>query len=405
MYIRREIESTIDKMLTQGKVLLVTGARQVGKTTVLKEHLGKQYNYVSMDTPRDYALAKQDAVLFFERAHFPIIIDEIQHVPELFSSIKWVVDESEEKGRIVLTGSQTYHLMKGVSESLAGRIRTLEMSSLNLRELMGKVDTPRPYVPHDVATRDENTQLNQTDLWKIIHRGTMPELQNPEIEWDIFYSDYVRAYLERDVRDLINVKDEAKFYNFMVACAARTGQLFNATDIANSIDVDSKTVKAWVSVLQASNIVRLIQPFWPNTGKSLTKTPKMYFLDTGLVCHLTRWTSSEALRSGAVAGHIFETFAVSEVLKSYMNAGANLRDIWFYRDAKKHEIDLVIQKGRVLHPVEIKTNATIPASAIKNFRYVENISGYEIGFGHVICQTSEPYYINRKVQAIPVWNI
>ena len=348
MYIKREIEPTIDAMLKQGKVVLVTGARQVGKTTVLKQHLGNDFNYVSMENPRDYLLAKEDSVLFFESKALPLIIDEVQRVPELFSPIKWIVDQSEEKGRIVLTGSQTYHLMKGVSESLAGRIRILEMPGLSLRELSGNFSNPHPYIP-EVMAGSSNSPL--ADIWNLIHRGSMPELQDPNIDWDLFYTDYVAAYLERDVRELVSVKNEAKFYSFMVACAARTGQLLNASDIANAVDVDHKTVKAWLSVLQASNIVRVIEPFWPNIDKRLTKTPKIFFMDTGLVCHLTRWTTPDQLRNGAAAGHIFETFVVSEILKSFMNSGKSLHDVWFYRDAKKREIDLVIQDGHILHPV------------------------------------------------------
>ena len=402
MYIKREIELTIDAMLKQGKVVLVTGARQVGKTTVLKQHLGNDFNYVSMENPRDYLLAKEDSVLFFESKTLPLIIDEVQRVPELFSPIKWIVDQSEEKGRIVLTGSQTYHLMKGVSESLAGRIRILEMPGLSLRELSGNSSNPHPYVP-EVMADSLNSPL--TDIWNLIHRGSMPELQDPNIDWDLFYTDYVAAYLERDVRELVSVKNEAKFYSFMVACAARTGQLLNASDIANAVDVDHKTVKAWLSVLQASNIVRVIEPFWPNIDKRLTKTPKIFFMDTGLVCHLTRWTTPDQLQNGAAAGHIFETFVVSEILKSFMNSGKSLHDVWFYRDAKKREIDLVIQDGHILHPVEVKVSATVRKDAVKNFACLENLPGYKVGFGHVVCQTPEPYLITRTVQAVPVWGI
>jgi len=404
MYIVREIEGTIDKLLGQGKVVLITGARQVGKTTVLREHLGSSFDYVTMEDPAAYAQAKSDAVLFFEMHSLPLIVDEIQRVPELFSPVKWLVDQSAEKGRIVLTGSQTYHLMKGVSESLAGRIRIIEMPALSLRELAGKSDNPCKYIPsmlkpHDVSAPDG------FDLWGHMHRGSMPELQDPDVDWDLFYTDYERAYLERDVRDLVNVKDEAKFYSFMVACAARTGQLFNASDIGNAIDADHKTVKAWLSILQASGIVRIVEPFFPNVEKRLTKTPKIFFMDTGLVCHLTRWTTHEQLRVGAMAGHVFETFVVSEVLKSHMNAGANLRDVWFYRDSRKREIDLVIQDGRTLHPVEIKTNALVKKDATKNFGCLEDMADYEVGFGHVICQAKEPYLLAENVEAVPVWAI
>ena len=402
MYISRDIESAIDVMLGQGKVVLVTGARQVGKTTTLRHHLGDSFGYVSMDDPRERALAMQDSVLFFESKELPLIIDEVQRVPELFSSVKWIVDQSDEKGRIVLTGSQTYHLMKGVSESLAGRIRILEMPPLSLRELLASCDKTGPYIPCLVKTAGN---ASAEDIWGIVHRGSMPELQNNDVNWDFFYTDYVSAYLERDVRDLINVKDESKFYNFMVACAARTGQLFNASDVGGVVGVDHKTINAWLSVLQASNIVRIVEPFFPNVDKRLTKTPKIFFLDTGLVCHLTRWITPDQLRNGAAAGHIFETFVVSEVLKSYMNAGASLRDIWFYRDSKKREIDLVIQEGHILHPVEVKMAATVGSDAVRNFACLEDIAGYELGFGHVVCQTKEPYFISKDIQAIPVWAI
>ena len=405
MYIEREIKQTIDAMLAQGKVVLVTGARQVGKTTVLKQHLGDAFDYVSMENPRDYLLAKEDAVLFFESHDLPIIIDEVQRVPELFSPVKWIVDQSEEKGRVVLTGFQTYHLMKGVSESLAGRIRILEMPSLSLRELAGDPLSPHPYIPKKQPAKSADASAPAGDIWSIIHRGSMPQLQDPGIDWDSYYSDYVAAYLERDVRDLVNVKDEAKFYKFMVACAARTGQLLNASDIGNAVDADHKTVKSWLSVLQASSIIRIVEPFLPNVGKRLTKTPKVFFMDTGLVCHLTRWTTPEQLRCGAAAGHVFETFVVSEIFKSFMNAGKNLRDITFYRDAAKREIDLLVQDGRILHPVEVKMGATVGADAVRNFSCLEGLSGYEVGFGHVVCQTPEPYLVTRDVQAIPVWDI
>lgn len=203
------------------------------------------------------------------------------------------------------------------------------------------------------------------------------------------------------VRSLVNLKDERKFYNFMIASATRSGQLYNASSVANDIDVDYKTVQAWTSVLQASGVVRLLYPFWPNTGKRLTKTPKIYVMDTGLVCHLTRWNTPDQLRNGAVAGHVFETFVVSEVLKSYMNEGRSLRDVWLYRDSRKRGIDLVIQDGHVLHPVEVKTAVAIKEDAVRSFSCLEGVADYEVGFGHVICQTKEPYLITPSVEAVP----
>lgn len=409
MYIRRELEATLDVMLGQGKVVLVTGARQVGKTTMLQEHLSGAFSYVSLEDPEACLLAQSDSMLFFDAHSLPLIIDEVQRVPSLFSTVKAVVDRSSKRGQVILTGSQTYHLMKGVSESLAGRIRILEMSGLSLRELMGRADAPHRYVPSLLPAgkggADSKPPMDQGELWRRIHRGSMPALQDPSILWEPFYADYMRSYIERDVRDLLAVKDEAKFYRFVVACAARSGQLFNATAVGEVAGIDGKTALSWLSVLQASGLVRMLQPFWPNMEKRLTKMPKLYFMDTGLVCYLTRWTTADQLRVGAAAGHVFETFVVSEVLKSHLNAGGEARDVCFYRDARKHEIDLVIQDGRTLHPVEVKAGALVKTDAVKNFEYLDGFEGYTVGFGHVICQTSAPYMLAKNVQAVPVWAI
>ena len=405
MYIKREIEQTIDEHLRQLKVVLVTGARQVGKTTVLKEHLAESFSYSTLEDPEAYRLADTDALLFFRSESLPLIIDEVQRVPSLFQTVKFIVDQSEERGLVVLTGSQTYELMRGVSESLAGRIGILEMSGLSLGELAMRSSERRAYIPRQLGRGECPQAPVDFDLWGHIQRGSMPQLCATDIPWDRFWSSYVQAYLERDVRALVNLRSERKFYDFMVAAAARSGQLFNASDIASDIGVDYKTVQDWTSILQASGIIRIIQPFWPNVGKRLTKTPKVFFMDTGLVCYLTRWTTPDVLRNGAAAGQVFETFVVSEVLKSYMNAGANVRDVWFYRDSRKREIDLVIQEGHVLHPVEIKKGVQIGAEAVKSFSCLEKMPGYEVGFGHVICQTEEPYFISGDVQAVPVWAI
>lgn len=254
------------------------------------------------------------------------------------------------------------------------------MAGLSLRELAEGAGSPHPYIPTKI--NEAYHAESKRGIWEIIHRGAMPELQGPDVSWDSFYSSYMSAHLERDVRDILN-----------------------ASDIGDAIDCDHKTVVSWLSILQTSGIIRIIEPFWSNVDKRITKTPKVYFMDTGLVCHLTRWTTPEQLRNGAAAGHVLETFVVSEVLKSYMNAGANVRDVWFYRDARKREIDLVIQEVHVLHPVEVKTAATVGPGDVRNFGTLEGFRDYEVGFGHVICQTPEPYMIARDVKAVPVWDI
>lgn len=233
----------------------------------------------------------------------------------------------------------------------------------------------------------------------------MPRLQGAEMDWYSFYNSYIQTYLERDVRQAINLRDRRKFYNFMVAAAARTGQLLNASDMANDVGVSVRTIQGWISVLEASGIIHILQPFWANTTRRLTKTPKLYFMDTGLACHLSGWNTPEQLKRGAMAGHMFETFVVSEVLKSHMNAGRDPRNISFYRDSQKREIDLLIQDGKVMHPVEIKARANVRAEAVRNFEVLSSFTDYEVGFGNVICQTETPYMVSRDVQAIPVWAI
>lgn len=232
MYIPRENEAAIDRMLTQGKVVLVTGARQVGKTTVLRQRLSSSFDYVPLENPRYYATAREDALLFFDNYSLSLIIDEVQRISKLFGTVKFIVDQSDRRGQLVLAGLQTYHLMKGMSESLAGRIRSLEMAGLSLRELIGTSGSGA-YVPSMLERTNAPTLRENSDLWALIHRGSMPELQDESQDWETFWSGYVNAYLERGVRDLINVRDEMKYYNFMVACAARSGQLFYARRCAS----------------------------------------------------------------------------------------------------------------------------------------------------------------------------
>ena len=404
MYRHREAEATLLSLMGQFKVVLVTGARQVGKTTMLQHVLPENFRYVTLDDPRAGVLAREDPVLFFDANRLPVAVDEVQRVPELFQQVKFLVDQSPEVGRVVLTGSQTFQLMQGVSESLAGRVAILEMTGMSLRELTG-CGGRGPYVPSEVGDDGRCESPEGLDLWATIHRGSMPRLMDPSVSWDAFYTGYVRTYLERDVRDLITVKDEASFYHFLVACAARTGRLVNHSALARDAGVDTKTAQSWLSVLQASGVVRLLRPFWSNATKRLTKTPKLYFTDTGLACHLLGWSSPETLRRGAMAGHVFETFVVGEVIKSYLNAGGDARNVHFYRDARQREIDLIIQEGRVLHPVEIKTSATVTREAAAGFSVLADVGDYDVGVGAIICQTREPYPVTATVKAVPVWSI
>jgi len=400
MYLERDIKRVIDRLLTQYKVVLVTGPRQVGKTTLLKHALAKTHRYVPLDDAQALSLALDDPALFFLSNEPPVVIDEVQYAQNLFRQIKLLVDQSDQRGTIVLTGSQAYHLMQNVSESLAGRIAILEMSGLSSREIDG-ASHRRPFIPDLSLVGSTSTIKRTKDFWERIHRGSMPELQNPEIEWDTYYRNYVRSYIERDVRSLIALKDENRFYKFLVALAARTGQLFSAKNIAGDIGVTLKTIQSWSSILEASGTVRFVRPYFDNVNKQLIKTPKPYFMDCGLVCHLLGWSTPEVLEKGAMAGSVFETFVVSEILKSYLNAGEDARNVFFYRDIQKREIDLVIRRENTLYPIEIKRSATPQKDMVSGFSVLENL-GASVGTGALICFANKSSYLTRDVVTIPV---
>ncbi|MBO5608319.1 MAG: ATP-binding protein [Treponema sp.] len=282
-YIKRHIEEALRKMLSQFKVTLVTGPRQVGKTTLLKNEL-KDFEYVTLDDMTELEIARTDPAIFFKNHSLPLIIDEVQYAPELFRYIKLLVDKSDAKGQICLTGSQTYSLMQNVSESLAGRIGILELQGLSLRETH-QIDFFKNFVPDEDYLAERSAFLvPYENIWNKIHQGSMPEMNGGMSDWDLFYRSYTKSYIERDVRNLMNVKDESVFYKFMVALAARTGCLFNAADIANSIGVSLKTIQSWISVLEASGIIFFLRPYENNILKRVVKTPKVYFNATLVLC-------------------------------------------------------------------------------------------------------------------------
>ena len=398
-YIQRHAKQTLMKMLSQFKVVLVTGPRQVGKSTLLQNEL-KNFEYVTLDDMAELEQARSDPALFFKNHSLPVVIDEVQYAPELFRYIKFLVDKSDAKGQICLTGSQTYSLMQNVSESLAGRIGILELQGLSLREKQ-KVNFFEPFVPDSdyIQNRLENL-VQYNDIWNDIFYGSMPEMANKEIDWNFFYRSYVKSYIERDVRNLMNIKDETLFYKFMVALAARTGCLFNAADIANSTGVSLKTIQSWISVLEASGIIFFLRPYENNILKRTVKTPKIYFNDTGLVCYLVGWDNPKVAQNGAMAGELFETFVISEIAKTYFNSGADLRSLFFYRDSNQKEIDLLISKNGSLFPVEIKKSAQVSISMAKNFPAVKLLN--EIQTGTILCQCDKKMFLSETVQALPL---
>lgn len=402
MYLHRSIENILEKAVRQTKVILITGARQTGKTTVIQNTF-PDYNYITLDDENMLVLAKEDPQLFFRDQKYPLIIDEVQYAQELFRTIKYIVDGSTEKGQIILTGSQTHKLMEASSSMLAGRMSILEMSALSLREIY-KVGNNVPFIPtKDYIQSRKKDLIRYDDLWKKIHRGSMPELLDEERDWEWFYRDYVRTYLERDIRKIINLRDELKFRSFLVSLAARSGQIVVYEDIASDVGVDIKTVQSWLSIVETSGIVKLIHTYRNNVIKRMIKSPKLYFLDTGLMCYLAGWKTCEQAKNGAMSGNIFETFVVSEIIKSYLNAGRDIRDtLFYYRDRDKKEIDLLILENGVIHPIEIKSAASVRKDMIRNFSVLNNKEEISVGRGAVICLSENVVPITEEIDALPI---
>ena len=405
MYTNRAIEAVVLKALKMFKVVLITGPRQVGKTTLLKHILGDEYTYVTLDNINELEAAKTDPVLFFLNHPGKIVIDEVQNAPELFREIKRIVDEKGEYGTIVLTGSQTFSLMKNVTETMAGRVGIIEMNGFSLREIVG--DTfDRPVMVTKEYLDQKRKKVDTSRLWEIIRRGDLPELyQGEEIDWEMYYSSYIKTYIERDVRALINVKDLNIFSNFLISLAARTSQLLNYNAIANELGIHMQTVKSWVGILEASGIIVVVRPFSNNQLSRAIKTPMVYFMNTGMVCFLLKWNTPETLMNGAMSGAILETYVMSEIIKSFKNVGSINVPISFYRDRNMKEIDVIIESNGILYPIEIKRAATPKAAMIKNATLLEKAQGFKVGTKMIMCLVDKKMYLATDVIAYPITEI
>lgn len=402
MYINRHILPYLERMKKQFRVLLITGSRQVGKSTLLKNKLLPEYDYVTLDDFSDLSIAQKDAALFFKNHPLPVIVDEVQRAPNLFLQIKLLADNSEEKGKIILTGSQSYKLLSNAADSLAGRVCIINMSSLSLREKYG-IDFNTEFLPtEEYISKRKKSVKTYANLWNHIWRGSMPELADDTIEWEAFYRSYIRTYIDRDVADLIDVKNLVKFNNFMQCIASRVGELFNADSLARDVGVTSKTISQWTSILESSGVIKLLQPYEKNVSNRAVKTPKIYFMDTGIVCHLVGWSSSQVAMNGAMSGSLFENFVISEIIKSYYNSGHDSKDIYFYRDKDKKEIDLIIEKDNILYPIEIKKSAQPTIDMAKSLSVLHKIPGKTVGQGCILCQCDKMHYLSDNVAALPV---
>lgn len=405
-YIQRAFTDILRNRVKYSKCTLVTGARQTGKSTLIK-HEFNHFNHISFDNNLIRLQAYEEPKLFFLNNPCPLFIDEVQKEASVLEEIKQIVDNSEDRGMFILSGSQNLSLMKGVSDSLAGRVSVCELSGLSLREIHG-VSFNRHFVPTDEYIHDREQELTSYDhIWDIIHRGSYPELYDTQRDWQDFYASYVTTYIERDIHDLVSA-DSITFTKFLTAVAARTGEILNYANIANDIGVSEPTVKTWISILERTGIVYLLQPYSASVLKRAIRAPKIYFRDTGLACFLTRWQTADALKNSAVAGNMFEAFAVSEILKSYSNQGKDYRfQIFYYRGKDRkatsdNEIDLIIEEDGILYPVEIKMTGNPKASMGSTNTVLDLIPDKKRGNGVILCLIDRKTYLRENLIALPI---
>ena len=405
MYIKRALENVVKRLSGQYSAILVTGPRQVGKTTMLKklmEDEGNIRDYVTLDDLAERNLAKTDPAMFFQLHKPPVLIDEVQYAPELFPYIKMEVDRNHEPGAFWLTGSQIFKLMRGVQESLSGRVAVLSMSSLSQREITGEQSEPFDLDLDRLIKAEKNTApADAAEIFERLWNGSMPALVSGQYtDRDIFYSGYVSTYIERDVRELSGTIDSLKFFNFVTAVAARVGQLVNYKGIADDADIDQITVKSWLNIMETLGLIFYLHPYSNNVLKRTIKTPKMYFYDTGLVCYLTRWSSPETAMNGAMNGALLENYVVSELVKSYQCNGLEPY-IYYYRDRDAKEIDVIIEKDGRLHPLEIKKTA-LPDKRLTNVFEVIDKSPLQRGTGAILCMAEKLSAFDKDNLIVPI---
>lgn len=408
--IKRHIYDQIVDSIKSKPVTLITGARQVGKSTIAFEFEKMGYSYVSLDNARERETARKDPDLFLQLHPWPVIIDEVQKAPELFESIEEIVNNEKRKridnyGMFILTGSQSYKLMKGVTESLAGRVSIIHMMPLSRSEILGRDEPVFDFDLKNIQKRANDNPLTAIELFDNIVKGFYPELySNPGLKLQKFYSDYVETYIERDVSDLVNIKDKLLFMHFMELVASLTGEEIVYDNIAKILGVDKKTVMSWLSILIAGNIVYLLEPYNEmSIAKRIVRRPKLYFTDTGLACYLARLTSGEILQNSNFSGRFVETYIINEIRKSYVNNGIEPH-FYYYRDNNMNEIDLVIIQDGKLHRVECKSGIKFNNSAVKGFKQLDK-TNYQIGAKAIICNTDKIYPLDDDVYVLPLSGI
>lgn len=401
MYLQRTLEKTIKRASKFFPVVLITGPRQVGKTTVFENCEQESRNYISLDIMEIQERAKKDPQRFLERYRTPLLIDEIQYAPQLLPYIKAIVDRDKKKGMYWITGSQQFNLMANVTESLAGRVGILNLQGFSQSEKDKSPETV-PFLPtKKKLTAKEKTSKGTKNIFHRIWKGSFPAIfKGKDKDWNLFYDSYIQTYIERDVKQIVNVSNETLFLNFMKVLAARTSQLLNYANIAREIGVNETTIKSWLSILQTSGLVYLLQPYSNNITNRILKTPKVYFMDTGLACYLTKWNMPDALENGAFSGAIFETYVVSEILKSYWHNGESPA-IYFYRDKDMREVDIILEENGKLYPLEVKQKSNPNNDDIRNFAVLSQFKK-EVAAGGVICLSPTYLPLGKNDFVIPV---
>lgn len=403
-YIKRAIEDSFMETQSEYPVTLLTGPRQVGKTTMLQKLMnGTDRKYVSLDEFDARSLAK-DPAAFFQVYKPPILIDEVQYAPELFSYIKIMVDKTHKKGDFWLTGSQAYKLMQGITESLAGRIAIMQMHTLSQAEILGYNNQPFE-VDIDKIEGRKTISKEIPEIYRSIFTGGMPEIISKSVtNIQTYYKNYLASYIDRDVKYVASEIDGLKYYDFVKSVAARIAQQINVAEISRDVGINEVTAKRWLGILETLGIIFLLYPYSNNVLKRALKKPKLYFYDTGLPVQIIGWSTPEITMNSPMNGAYFENFVISEIYKSYYNAGKE-PTLYYYRDKEGQEIDLIIERDGVLHPIEIKKAALATKDMIANFSSLQTVYPYTIGKGAVICNAQKLSAINKEVLIVPVSKI
>ncbi|ANU54577.1 ATP-binding protein [Acutalibacter muris] len=405
-YIQRGLENKLMALSKEYACILLTGPRQVGKTTVLRTLMTDSRKYVTLDDLEERGLAKRDPAMFLQMHPAPLMIDEVQYAPELFTYIKIEIDKGAAPGSYWLTGSQAFSVMELAQESLAGRTAVLHMTSLSQHEIFGSGDCP-PFTLELTTLKVRETTHQPAGIKEIYERiwnGSMPGLISGKFtDRDVFYSSYLQTYIDRDVKEQVQLSDPLLFRDFVRATACRAGQMLNLHDIAGDVGVSDDTAKRWLQVLEKSDIIFLLRPYSNNLLKRTVKTPKLYFFDTGLVAYLTRYSSPEILANGAINGAILENFVAAELLKSYHNNGKECL-LWYYRDRSSNEIDLVIESDGLLHPLEIKRSVN-PGSELTGVFGLLDKASIPRGKGAILCMRSTLSAVDSENFIVPIWMI